>query len=338
VLVQNLMGRLKKTSSSSSPDMPSPDMPRDHRLAAIIESERRRESEAEMELAKSSPATHGIIQRFTKLLVDEQERAVKTVNDLRVEAQEVSIASLLRIQRLRGQRRRKIYKESAVAFDPNAEVGDAELDSTPPIRQEVLMKQARDLKSWKPRYFVLRSEGIFFWESAEAHDANPKTTSALGKIMFVDLVLPNGQAADRVPNLVSRILSQQSHVFCCHKEQTTYVLGCPSEESLKAWVKCINSAYDVFLVQQNQRNKLIEAALGVGSTELYSLATQMTHSSAKSPQVLQSLLDSLYEEFVDDVTTLTNQRTMRKVFEAWLLLTRASKRRRRKRQGSLVAL
>jgi len=331
-LVSTFMGRvLKKTSSSGDGPLVPAHQFHDARLDALIAHERRRESAAEIEAQKVAPQAHGVVQRFAKLLHEEQERAIKTVNDLRVEAQEVSIASLLRLQRLRGLRRRKMspssHRESLAMFDDDARA------DLPPLREEVLMKQARDLKSWKPRYFVLRSEGLFFWETKEAFAASP--TSALGKIMFVDFVLPNGSAADRVPNLVSRILSQQSHVFCCHKESTTYVLGCPSEESLRAWVQLINAAFEAFLVQQNQRTKLVEAALGVGSTEMYALATDLARTPAKADLMLKSMLAALADEFYDDVAVLRNHRVMRRVLEGWRHFARNARKRRR-RQGSLA--
>jgi hypothetical protein len=198
----------------------------------------------------------------------------------------------------------------------------AKLDS-PILKDETLIKQGRDLRIWRQRHFVLRQEGVFYYENENEFKAHPDRSR--GRVLFCDLVCPSGHAADEVPRFMY-IMLNRPHVFCLHTEDRTFVVSTPSKESLKSWVAAVNSAFNKFMSQQAQKAALMDAVWVVGKPEIWDVANKLTTNSASLEQVLNELLTMLQDQFDEEVWTLRQMHTKRRVLEVWRMKTQMSKR------------
>jgi len=276
----------------------------------------------EAELAKTNPRLHAMLTRFTKLVEEEQTKLTTGLEELKEQAKVASVKSMMRLRRTQA-----VQKASAISELRRTSFQDDVLkidSSATPLKEETLIKQGRDFRVWRQRHFVLRPEGVFYYESEQDFRTSPEKPR--GRVLFCDLVCPSGQAADEVPRFMYMMLNRP-HVFCLHTEDRTFVVSTPSKDSLKSWVAAVNGAFNKFMSGQAQKAALMDAVWVVGSPEIWSVVNKLTTNTASMDQVLGELLLLLHDQFEDDVLNLRLIYTKRKAFEAWRNKVQLSKAR-----------
>jgi hypothetical protein len=291
----------------------------------------------EAELAKTNPRLHALLTRFGKLVEEEQAKLTTGLEELKEQAKVASVKSMMRLRRTQAVNKPQIKAAAEAAANAPltaAAIADQlrrtslqddflKIDSTAtPLKEETLIKQGRDFRIWRSRHFVLRPEGVFYYENHNDFKQHPDKPR--GRVLFCDLVCPSGQAADEVPRFMYMMLNRP-HVFCLHTEDRTFVISTPSKESLKSWVVAVNTAFNKFMSQQAQKAALMDAAWIVGSPEIWSVVNKLTTNNASLDQVLGELLLLLHEQFEDDVWSLRQLYMKRKAFDAWKARVRYSR-------------
>lgn len=279
---------------------------------------------AEAELAKRNPRMHAVMARYVKYLEDEQQKLQLGLEELKEQAKVASVKSMLRMRRNRGG---GVFENRRPSKHPSLDDLGLKFDvAAPVLREETLIKQGKDLRIWRSRHFVLKPEGVYYYDAVEDFKNNPETPKA--RVLFCDLVCPSGQAADEVPRFVFVVLNRP-HVFCLHTEDRTFVVSTPSKESLKAWVSAINAAFNTFITQQAQRTALADAladAAGViDSPEMWAVVNKLSNNESVD-QVLGELLLLLHDQFENQILTLRRTYDRRRAFENWKVAVRLRKR------------
>ena len=282
-------------------------------------------SKFEADLAKNNPRVHAVLVRLGKLVEEEQTKFSTGLEELKEQVKVASVKSMMRLRRTQAAQKNvalssEVSKTNSLHADDFLKIDN----STTPLKEETLIKQGHDFRVWRQRHFVLRPEGVFYYENEHEFRSHPDKPR--GRVMFCDLVCPSGQAADEVPRFMYMMLNRP-HVFCLHTEDRTFVVSTPSKESLKSWVASVNTAFSKFMSQQAQRSALMDAAWVVESPEIWTVVNKLTSNSASVDQVLGELLLMLQAQFEDDVWHLRQMYIKRKAFDAWKARVHYSKYR-----------
>jgi len=283
-------------------------------------------SRIEADLAKNNPRVHAMLTRFAKLVEDEQAKLSLGLEELKEQAKVASVKSMMRLRRT--QAIQKNAANLAIQDSRRTSIPDeiVKIDNTStPLKEETLIKQGRDFRVWRQRHFVLRPEGVFYYENE--HHFRTRPEKPRGRVLFCDLVCPSGQAADEVPRFMYMMLNRP-FVFCLHTEDRTFVVSTPSKESLKAWVQAVNTAFNKFMAQQAQKAALMDAAFVIHSPEVWNIVNKLTSNNVSLDQVVGELLLMLHEQFEDHVWNLRQLYIKRRAFELWRARVRNSRRGR----------
>ena len=283
-------------------------------------------AKVETELARTNPKLHAMLSRFGKLVEEEQSKLVLGLEELKEQAKVASVKSMMRIRRTQAAQKHQMLPDAIRRASTMDDI--VRLDS-PVLKEETLIKQGRDFRIWRQRYFVLRPEGVFYYETEQDYKAHPEKSR--GRVLFCDLVCPSGKAADEVPRFMY-IMLNRPHVFCLHTEDRTFVVSTPSKDSLKSWVAAVKLAFNKFMSSQAQKSALMDAVWVVGSPEIWNVANKLTNNNASLEAVLAELLTMLHDQFADEVWDMRLLYVKRKAFEAWRTKTHYNRKR-----NSLVA-
>lgn len=270
------------------------------------------------ELAKTNPKVYGYLSKLAKGFEEEQARMAMGLEEIKEQAKMASVKSMMRMRRTQAASKHQAIPD---AIRRTSTMDDIVRES-PILKQETMNKQGRDVTKWRPRHFVLRPEGVFYYETEKDFKLHPEKPR--GCVMFVDLVCPSGKAADEVPRFYYMILNAP-HVFCLHTEDRTFIVSAPSKDSLKSWVSSVNSAFEKFINQQAQKNALLQSAWIVATPDVWSVTQKLTTNNASVEQVLSELVGMLDEQFADEVWVLRQQHTKRRALEIWRSKVRRSK-------------
>ena len=305
----------------------------------------------EKELQEKNPRLHQMLVKFAGTVAEEQERAKVTLEQVRAQVRDTSVASVLRLRRLQAKRqmRRATINASAnggglPAHTHSGNVkrydssGDAGLfidggtdDARAPLRAETLMKQAhKDLAVWKSRFFVLLPDGLFYYDDEETFKQGKPSR---GRVLFSDLQCVSGQAADLAPRFMFLLLGRQ-HVFVIHKEDSTYVMAASSKDSLKAWIAAINAAYDAYVATQARRAAVLETAWLAGSNDVWGIVERLQSNKANLDQALSEIVLLMDNTFEDEVLALRENYVLRRAFTVWQVWARAVHMRKISSQAS----
>jgi hypothetical protein len=278
-------------------------------------------AKVEAEMAKNNPRVHAMMTRFAKLVEEEQSKLALGLEELKEQAKVASVKSMMRLRRTQAAQKHTALPDAVRRLSTMDEI--VKMEATV-LKEETLIKQGKDLRIWRQRHFVLRPEGVFYYENEQEFKARPDRPR--GRVLFCDLVCPSGQAADEVPRFMY-IMLNRPYVFCLHTEDRTFVVSTPSKESLKSWVAAVNAAFNKFMSLQTQKSALMDAVWVVGTPEIWTVANKLTTNNASVEQVLKELLAMLREQFEDDVWNLRQLYSRRKAFDAWRIKTRMNKKR-----------
>lgn len=123
----------------------------------------------------------------------------------------------------------------------------------------ILTKQGGIIKTWHQRCFVLREQGLYYFQSkAEYHREAPP----FGQILFEDVVCPmRDNPVSEVPTqlLAKRIRHQFG--FCVYTAMRTYVLAAEMPEYKNEWMKAIRYAYKQWMITSEPESSSSSSAV-----------------------------------------------------------------------------
>jgi len=189
------------------------------------------------------------------------------------------------------------------------------------IKCELLNKQGGRVKSWHNRFFVLRkSGGVAYYRDEEAYRNNE---DPLGRILFHDMfdMSGNGMVSEILPISLYLLLGKR-HVFVIHTEMRTYTIAAPSKLSAQEWTSVINESWEKFQLQFKKKNKLLGNIWKVGDEKVFDLAADLTKGATDVNQVVDTMMETIIDQFAAEVGRRYDQRRVWRCFYAWKALYR----------------
>jgi hypothetical protein len=122
----------------------------------------------------------------------------------------------------------------------------------------VLTKQGGIIKTWHERCFVLREQGLYYFQSrAEYHREAPP----FGQILFDDVVCPmRDNPVSEVPTQLLGKRIRHLFGFCVYTAMRTYVLAAENPAYKDEWMKEIRHAYKQWMNSQDQESGSLDGS------------------------------------------------------------------------------
>lgn len=183
------------------------------------------------------------------------------------------------------------------------------------LKRGMLKKQGGRVKSWHSRLFLLRRSGLYYFKDEDSYD---RMDPPLGRILFCDMVSLTGNnlVAESLP-LTIHVMLGLKYVFCVHTDTRTYTIAAPSREGQSAWVDEVNRAFHLFQSERRRKDALMQEVWRVGDDEVFNLASQLTKGESDVEVVLDQMLDTISEQFAEEVGKLHARRNVHRTFHAW---------------------
>lgn len=138
--------------------------------------------------ARQNPKLFDGISKIVTLFEEEQTNIATGFEEIKEQAKMVSVKSILQLRRTQYTAFHSGKKQSRAESQDSGSLPSNQIsqlfavdDTTPPLKEAALVKQGKD-QIWRERYFVLRSEGVLYYDNLKQYQRN--SAQPKGKILF----------------------------------------------------------------------------------------------------------------------------------------------------------